>query len=58
MDVAPANPTLGSVLPGCVVGTESEPLYADFFKNLIGENTRMITGRIDTLSEDLIGLAR
>ena len=39
-------------------GADSEPLTADFFKNLIGENTRMITGRIDTLSEDLIGLAR
>ena len=35
-----------------------EPLTAEFFKNLIGENTRTVTEKIQTLSEDLLTLSR
>ena len=33
-----------------------EPLTAEFFKNLIGENTKTITGKIDKLTKDLLTL--
>ena len=36
----------------------TEPLTAEFFKNLIGENTRTVTEKIQTLSEDLLTLSR
>ena len=41
MEVAPPSAT--QVTPGPSLGTDSEPLTADFVKNLIGENARMIT---------------
>lgn len=58
MDIALQAPTSLGSEPGTSSKYGTEPLTADFFKNLIGENTRMVTGRIDTLLEDLLGLAR
>lgn len=58
MDVAPQAAPAASDGPGATLGTGKEPLTAEFFKNLIGKNTRIVTGRIDTLSVDLLSLAR
>ena len=33
-------------------------MTAEFFRNLIGENTKMVTEKIETLSEDLLTLSR
>ena len=41
-----------------VAGMGTEPLTADFFINLIGENTRKITERIDKMADDLCSLTR
>ena len=35
-----------------------EQLTADFFRNLIGENTKQITSRIDNLSQDVLALTK
>ena len=35
-----------------------EPLTADFFRNLMGENTRQITERIDKIAQDLSSLTK
>ena len=43
---------------GHLVGAGPVPLTADFFRNLIGENTKMVTKKIETLSEDLLTLLR
>ena len=53
----PAVMELGVPQP---LGTDKgqEPLTADFFRSLIGDNTKKITERIDKMSEDLTSLAR
>ena len=54
MDTTPAPPPTA----GHLVGEGSVPLTADFFRNLIGENTKMVTEKIETLSEDLLTLSK
>ena len=39
-------------------GSGVEPLTADFFRGLIGENTRQITQRIDAMSTEVAGLTK
>ena len=39
-------------------GTELEPLTADFFRKLIGENTDRVTKKIDNMAPDLAALTR
>ena len=59
MDTEPAPATLPmSAGNGAGLGTPEEPLTADFFRNLIGENTKMVTEKIETLSEDLLTLSK
>ena len=41
-----------------LAGSGVEPLTADFFRGLIGENTRQITQRIDAMAGDVAGLSR
>ena len=43
---------------GAVLGTGTEPLTAEFFRNLIGENTATITTKIDKVTGDLASLSR
>ena len=54
MDIAPPGDQGAQV----ALGGQGEAFTADFFRTLIGENTRQITGRIDGLSEDLLALTR
>ena len=58
MEVAGGQPLVGAASATPVLGSQAtgEPLTAEFFKNLIGENTKMITGKIDKLTTDLITL--
>ena len=46
---------LGAAPPAAGAG---EQLTADFFRNLIGENTKQITSRIDNLSQDVLALTK
>ena len=39
-------------------GAELEPLTADFFRKLIGENTDRVTGKIDNMAVDLAALTK
>ena len=55
MEITPPNPPDSQQL---LVGSGPVPLTADFFRNLIGENTKMVTEKIETLSEDLLTLSR
>ena len=56
MDTTPATDT--SANAGQLIGAGPVPLTADFFRNLIGENTKMVTEKIETLSEDLLTLSK
>ena len=58
MEITASQPPMGATpaAPVLVNQPSGEPLTAEFFKNLIGENTRMITGKIDKLTTDLITL--
>ena len=58
MEIAGGQPLMGAASAAPVLGNQApgEPLTAEFFKNLIGENTKMITGKIDKLTTDLITL--
>ena len=59
MDVAPHDMGAhGGQGAPVALGGQGEALTADFFRTLIGENTRQITGRIDGLSEDVLALTR
>ena len=58
MEIAGGQPLAGATAATPVLGNQAmgEPLTAEFFKNLIGENTKMITGKIDKLTTDLVTL--
>ena len=57
METPASQPPAGSTPVAPVLGNQpGEPLTAEFFRNLIGENTRMITGKIDKLTTDLLTL--
>ena len=43
-------------VPALASQGSGEPLTAEFFKNLIGENTKTTTGKIDKLTRDLLTL--
>ena len=55
MDTAPPAAAAAQPVRTAVLGPDQ--LNAEFFRNLIGENTKMVTEKIETLSEDLLTLS-
>ena len=58
-EVDPPNaPTGMAAVTPVVQKIQSEALSADFFRNLIGENTKTVTAKIDAMSADIRTLTR
>lgn len=52
------QPPTTQVMPLTTLESTTEPLTADFFRSLIGENTATITKKIDKVTGDLASLTK